>query len=120
MRHSSVRGRHAIYQMTDEGFFVRGHANLRVGDGEGHFARELLLRDGDHLQVGGVTLMLVLTDGGSPDADPLRRKRRRRHAHGEAKGDAPERRRQPDGKEDLFRADGAYDEYDSYDEYDDF
>ena len=120
VRHSSVRGRHAIYQMTDEGFFVRGHANLRIGDGAGNYFREVLIPDGGQLQVGGVTLMLVLADGGSPDADPLRRKRRRKHARGEAKGDAPEQRQLPDGEDDLFRAGGAYDEYDGYDEYDDF
>ena len=120
IRHSSIRGRHAIYQMTDEGFFVRGHASIRIGDGSGRFARELLLKDGDHLQVGGVTLMLVLTDGGSPDADPLRRKTRRRHVrddHSESFPAAP-----AEETDDLFRANptGAYDEYDEYDAYDDF
>ena len=120
IRHSSIRRRHAIYQMTDEGFFVRGHASIRIGDGTGRFARELLLKDGDHLQVGGVTLMLVLSDGGSPDADPLRRKTRRRHIHdGHSDGfpAAP-----VEETDDLFRTNPAssYDEYDEYDDYDDF
>ena len=120
IRHSSIRRRHAIYQMTDEGFFVRGHASIRIGDGKGRFARELLLRDGDHLQVGGVTLMLVLTDGGSPDADPLRRKTRRRHAHPERDEGAFAGRE--DDSDDLFRTNpaGGYDAYDEYDEYDDY
>ena len=117
IRHSSIRRRHAIYQMTDEGFFVRGHANIRVGDGTGRFARELLLKDGDHLQVGGVTLMLVLTDGGSPDADPLRRKTRRRHAHSEHGDGLPAA--PIEETDDLFRTNPAS-SYDEYDEYDDF
>ena len=115
IRHSSVRRRHAIYQRTAEGFFVRGHANLRIGDGEGRLFRQMLLQDGDHIQIGNVTLMLVLTDGGSPDADPLRRKTRRKPSHKDEFREAP--REEPD--DDLFRTD-AYDEYDRYDEYDDF
>ena len=120
IRHSSIRGRHAIYQMTDEGFFVRGHASKRVGDGSGRFARELLLRDGDHLRVGNVTLMLVLSDGGSPDADPLRRKTRRRHVHDDRSDGFPAV--PADEMDDLFRTNpaSAYDEYDEYDAYDDF
>ena len=126
IRHSSISGRHAIYQMTDEGFFVRGHASKRIGDGSGVFARELLLRDGDHLQVGGVTLMLVLADGGSPDADPLRRRTSRRH-HQDDRSEAIPAPPQEDVDE-LFRTNptSAYDEYDEYDagdeydEYDDF
>ena len=119
IRHSSIRRRHAIYQMTDEGFFVRGHANIRIGDGSGRFARELLLHDGDHLQVGNVTLVLVLTDGGSPEADPLRRKTRRRPSRDD-RGSLPAAA--DDDMDDLFRTNpaGAYDEYDGYDEYDDF
>ena len=120
IRHSSIRRRHAIYQMTDEGFFVRGHANLRIGDGTGRFARELLLRDGDHLQMGGVTLMLVLADGGSPDADPLRRRTRRRHVrdnHVDSFPAAP-----VEEMDDLFRTNpaGTYAGYDEYVEYDNF
>ena len=120
IRHSSVRGRHAIYQRTEEGFFVRGHANLRIGDGTGNFARELLLQDGSYLQVGSVILLLVLNDGGVPEADPLRRKTRRRHAHNDRENSIPNA---PDGDtDDLFRTNpaGGYDEYDEYDEYDDF
>ena len=124
IRHSSIRRRHAIYQMTDEGFFVRGHANLRIGDGLEYFGREMLLQDGSHLQVGKVTLMLVLTDGGSPDADPLRRKARRLPARGKNHPAALPNVREDDA-DDLFRANpaggyDAYDNYDEYDEYDDF
>ena len=115
IRHSSVRGRHAIYQMTDEGFFARGHASLRIGDGAGHFARELLLRDGDHLQVGGVTLMLVLSDGGSPDADLMRSRHRKRHPRDRRDEDSFDERSAPRGDGDgLFRPNDTYDEYDEF------
>ena len=118
VRHHSVRGRHAIYQMTDEGLYVRGHANKRVGDGDGNFARELLLRDGEVLRVGGVALMLVLTDGGNPVPETHRHRLRKR-------------RERPGREEDVFdvrepaeaaraKTPRQRDEYDDYDEYDDF
>lgn len=78
VRHSTVRGRHAIYQMTDEGLFIRGHANARIRDKFGHAAREVLLQDGDILRIGDVALMLVLTDGGSEPEEMNRRVLRRR------------------------------------------
>ena len=87
VRHSSVRARHAIYQMTDEGLFVRGHASARIRDGHGRAARELLLQDGDILRLGQVALMLVLTDGGSEPEEMSRsilRKRRRAAREDEA------------------------------------
>lgn len=78
VRHSSVRGRHAFYQMTEEGLFVRGHASARIRDGAGHAARELLLGDGDVLRLGGVALMLVLSGGGEAPDEMNRRVRFRR------------------------------------------
>lgn len=102
VRHHSVRARHAIYQMTDEGLFVRGHANKRLGTADGYFAREMLLRDGDVLRVGSVALMLVLTDGGNPVPESRHRPRRRSGAG------APE-------ADDPFRLEPAGDEYDEYD-----
>ena len=81
IRHSTVKGRHAIYQMTEEGLFVRGHAHCRIRDGHGRLARQLVLHDGEILRIGEVALMLVLTDA---DAAPeeirprmLHKKRRR-------------------------------------------
>ena len=128
IRHGSIRGRHAIYQRSEEGLFVRGHASIRIGDGRGRFARELLLQDGDHLQVGKVTLMLVLTDGGSPDADLLRRKTRKRHSRdgrnevipAPLQEDVDELFRTNPAGEDQYDEGDAYDEFDAYDEYDEF
>lgn len=78
VRHSTVRARHAIYQMTEEGLFVRGHANARIRDKFGRGAKELMLQDGDILRIGDVALMLVLTDGGSEPEEMNRRVLRRR------------------------------------------
>lgn len=138
VRHSSVRSRHAIFQMTNEGLFVRSHAQSRIRDGHGRPARELLLQDGDILRLGDVALMLVLTDAGSAPEEISRHIRRRhsdeRSEHPDASfPDAPEAdffHPQPDA-DDLFRSNPAvgsdlesprddYDAYDNYDNYDDY
>ena len=62
IRHSSVRRRHAWFQLTDEGLSVRAHAGAPLRDRRGRPVRELLLKDGGTLSVGRVKLMLVLTD----------------------------------------------------------
>ena len=129
VRHSSVRARHAIYQMTDAGLFVRGHANARIRDGHGRIARALVLQDGEILRVGQVGLMLVLSDGGGEPEEMNRRVlRRRRRAPegyaddepfddgifeaGEGCGDADE----------MFMSNpaGGYMDEDTYDAFDDF
>ena len=91
VRHSTVRSRHAIYQMTDEGLFVRGHASARIRDGHGRVVRELVLRDGEILRVGDVALMLVLTEADSAPEEINRRVLRRRGEHRRAgEGDSHE------------------------------
>lgn len=133
VRHSTVRARHAIYQMTEEGLFVRGHANARIRDKFGRGAKELMLQDGDILRIGDVALMLVLTDGGSEPEEMNRRVlRRRMRRHHEEAGDAGfddsvfetfERFEPEPQADDLFmsnpasafeRRSDAYDEYDNY------
>lgn len=129
VRHSTVRARHAIYQMTDEGLFVRGHANARIRDGFGRITRELMLQDGEILRVGQVGLMLVLTDGGGEPEEMNRRVlRRRRHAEAQQMDDEPF----DDGifetcggygdADEMFMSNpaGGFDEADAYDDYDDF
>lgn len=80
IRHSTVRSRHAIYQMTNEGLFVRGHAHARIRDGHGRPARQLVLQDGEILRVGEVALMVVLTDAGNTPEEINRSILRRRSA----------------------------------------
>ena len=98
IRHSTVKSRHAIYQMTDEGLFVRGHAHTRIRDGRGRPARQLMLHDGEILRIGDVALMLVLTDG---DAAPeeIRRRVLRRRQH----------RRDEDFREEIPYDDSIFD-----------
>lgn len=129
IRHSTVRPRHAIYQMTDEGLFVRGHANARLRDGHGRLARELLLRDGEILRMGQVGLMLVLTEADNAPEEMNRSiLRRRRHAEDEIPDDEgfddgifetfdPE----PEA-DDLFMSNpaAAYGFDDDYDEFDNY
>ena len=62
IRHSSVRRRHAWFQLTDEGLSIRAHAGAPLRDRRGRPVKELLLRDGGVLSIGRVKLMLVLTD----------------------------------------------------------
>ena len=102
IRHSTVKGRHAIYQMTDEGLFVRGHAHARLRDGHGRSARQLVLHDGEILRIGDVALMLVLSDGDSAPEEIRRHVlRRRRGGH-----DAPARDEAPHSyDESIFEAD---------------
>lgn len=65
IRHSSVRRRHAFFQLADDGLHVRSHAGARLRDGDGRLVRELVLTDGGELTVGRVRLLLVLS---VPDA----------------------------------------------------
>ena len=85
IRHSTVRSRHAIYQMTEEGLFVRGHAHCRIRDGHGRPARQLVLHDGEILRIGQVALMLVLTDAdAAPEEIMPRMLHKKRRMHREA------------------------------------
>ena len=80
IRHSSVRRRHAWFQLTPEGLSLRAHAGAPLRDGRGRQARELTLKDGDRVGIGRVQLLLVLTDapGDMEDPRPPRRPVRRR------------------------------------------
>lgn len=65
IRHSSVRRRHALFQLTDDGLRVRSHAGARLRDSSNAPVRELTLLDGDSITIGSVRLLLVLN---VPDA----------------------------------------------------
>lgn len=139
IRHSSVFPRHALFQMTDEGLFVRACFTAPIADGHGHRQKELLLRDGDLLFIGNVRLMLILSEA---DETPEELDRPRRHRPVREPSDA---RSPQDAPDDLFfsnpagaqRVNGDYDtddenrrdgcdgydrdpenDYDSYDSYD--
>ena len=84
IRHSSVRRRHAYFQMTDEDTLtLRGHAGAPLYDALGNPLREVELSDGEIIVIGQVTLLLVL----SAQAELPHRAQRR---HGGADDDADE------------------------------
>ena len=62
IRHSSIRRRHAYFQLTPEGLEVRSHGGARLGDVRGRPVKAITLRDGDIVTVGGIRLMLVLSE----------------------------------------------------------
>ena len=62
IRHSSVRRRHAYFQLTEEGLNLRAHAHAPLRDKRGRAVSAMTLKDGDTLTVGRVRLMLVLTE----------------------------------------------------------
>lgn len=82
IRHASLRGRHALFQLTESGLSVRTHAAARMRDSLGNPAKELTLLDGDSFYLGSARLLLVLSvpdlprrpvrtdyDSGEPEAD---------------------------------------------------
>ena len=66
MRHSSVRRRHAYFQLTEEGLFIRTHAGAPMRDGNGRPVRAVVLPDGGEFILGRVRLLLVLTEAPEP------------------------------------------------------
>ncbi len=93
IRHSSVRRRHAYFQLTEEGLRVRTHAGAPMADAEGRPAKALLLPDGGEFTLGAVALLLVLT--GAPQPASARHVRRR--------GDEPEDHYDMNDPDALFR-----------------
>lgn len=84
IRNASLRGRHALFQLTESGLSVRTHAAARMRDFLGNPARELTLLDGDSFYLGSAHLLLVLSvpdlprrptrtdyDADTPDDDDL-------------------------------------------------
>ena len=65
IRHSSVRRRHAYFQLSREGLRLQSHAGARIFDRRGRACRELMLGDGGIVRIGDVRLLLVFS---LPDA----------------------------------------------------
>lgn len=62
IRHSSLRRRHAYFQLTEDGLHLRGHAGAKLRNSQGKLVRELTLADGDDIGIGKVHLLLILTE----------------------------------------------------------
>ena len=62
IRHSSVRRRHATFQLTERGLSVRALSGAPLYDGRWREVDAMTLRDGGTMVVGEVRLMLVLAE----------------------------------------------------------
>lgn len=60
IRGASLRGRHALFQLTESRLTIRTHAAARMRDALGNPAKELTLMDGDSFYLGSAHLLLVL------------------------------------------------------------
>ena len=61
IRHSSVRRVHAFFELREEGLYLRTHGGAEMSRSWEANERELLLGDGDTVEIGGVQLLLVLS-----------------------------------------------------------
>lgn len=68
LRSRSVRRSHAYFEMTEKGLRVRSWRGAKLLNGMGDLKREMTLGDGDQLTVGGIRLMVILTDGARSEA----------------------------------------------------
>ena len=62
IRHSSLRRRHAYFQLMEDGLHLRGHAGARLRNSDGELVRDIVLADGDDVGIGRVHLLLILTE----------------------------------------------------------
>ena len=101
IRRNGLHARHAYYQMTPAGLYVRGHAGITLKDEDGVYVRERILADGDMLYVGRIEMMLVLHDASA--APSFHVEKHRRHPE-------PEEDIFDTGESDeIFAEDNAYD-----------
>jgi len=77
IRRNGLHARHAYYQMTKAGLFVRGHAGITLRDEDGDYVRERILADGDILYIGRLELMLILHEGSAAPSFNIEKRRRR-------------------------------------------
>lgn len=86
IRHSSVRSRHAYFQLTEDGLMLRSHAGAPLRDDRGRPVRQITLSDGAEFCVGKVRLLLVLSEA----PEPARRRADRRSQPRGPRRDEPE------------------------------
>ena len=103
LRHASVKSRHAFYQMTDDGLFVRRHAAARIYDDLGTSVREITLTDGDCVIIGRIKLMLVLSNADETPGEMARPTMRRRDVARRGLRDVRDDR----GNDDIFSTSGG-------------
>lgn len=77
IRRNGLHARHAYYQMTKAGLYVRGHAGITLRDEDGDYVRERILADGDVLYIGRLELMLILHEASAAPSFNIEKRRRR-------------------------------------------
>ena len=76
IRRNGLHARHAYYQMTKSGLYIRGHAGITLRDEDGDYVRERILADGDILYIGRLELMLILHEGSTAPSFNIEKRRR--------------------------------------------
>jgi len=109
IRRNGLHARHAYYQMTPAGLYVRGHAGITLMDEDGDYVRERILADGDVLYIGRIEMMLVLHDATAAPSFNIE-KRKRKPVHDQDEDDIFDF--DADAQE-SFAEDNAYDELDA-------
>ena len=99
VRHSSIRRRHAYFQLTEDGLYIRTHAGAPMRDGEGRPVRAVTLPDGGEFSLGRVQFLLVLTE--APEA-PTRRHGRQEDFDDDRPADDNRRADAPDYNEETI------------------
>ena len=69
IRHSSIRRKHAYFQLTEQGLFVQARPGATMRDENSRPCGTLTLPDGGEFSLGRVRLLLVLTDGTAPEEE---------------------------------------------------
>lgn len=69
IRHSSIRRKHAYFQLTEQGLTIQARPGAMMRDETGRPAGTLTLPDGGEFSLGRVRLLLVLTDGTAPEEE---------------------------------------------------
>ena len=113
LRHSSIRRKHAWFQLTQDGLTVRARPGAAMHDGAGRRVSALTLPDGGEFTLGKVRLLLVLNLAPERPEPPRR----------EHRGEPDDRENYDDGDygcDDAFPPD--YDafppDYDAFPDYD--
>ena len=109
IRRNGLHARHAYYQMTPAGLYVRGHAGITLLDEDGDYVRERILADGDVLYIGRIEMMLVLHDATAAPSFNIE-KRKRKPVHDQDEDDIFDF--DADAQE-SFAEDNTYDELDA-------
>ena len=69
IRHSSIRRKHAYFQLTEQGLIIQARPGAAMRDGDGRAVRSLTLPDGGELSLGRIRLLLVLANATVPEED---------------------------------------------------